>query len=179
MWQNNQVSPEVDRIIKPIIMDMTQIDIAQQQNPLINKNNEPNEIKRLKRRCVHITFNGSDFVIRARTQEDGRLVCPVCGQEIGTEFNDDAIDDYFRCLKRVNQACLFGLLKGLGPGPLMGFITLKEMLPDAAKIHKELNIMASKENKDNNALGNIGAEYATSNMWANLTGYYGGGNNNY
>ena len=174
MWNsNNQPSPEVDRIIKPIIMDMTQIDIVQQNNPLISKNNETNEIKRMKRRCVHITFNGSDFVIRARMQEDGRFVCAVCGQEIGTEFNDDAIDDYFRCLKRVNQACLFGLLNGMQAGPLTGLIALKEMIPDAAKLHKELNIVASKENKDNNAIANIGSEYATGNVFGNITGFYG------
>jgi hypothetical protein len=177
MWNTNEnrPSPEVDRIIKPIIMDMTKIDLIQQNNPQINSNNEDKNIKRMKRRCVHITWDGvSNFTIRARMQDDGRFVCAVCGQEIGTEFDDDAIDDYFRCLKRVNQACLFGLLNGMSAGPLQGFIALKEMLPDAAKVHRELNIIASKENKDNNAIANIGSEYATGNVFGNITGYYGG-----
>jgi hypothetical protein len=175
MWNinENQPSPEVDRIIKPIIMDMTRIALIQENNPQITENNEDKNIKRMKRRCVHITWNGSGFVVRAR-MKDGKLICPVCNQEIGTEFDDDAIDDYFRCLKRVNQACLFGLLNGLAAGPLQGFIFLKEMLPDAARIHKQLNIIANKENKDNNAIGNIGSEYDTGSVYNNITGYYGG-----
>jgi hypothetical protein len=170
---NNKVSPEVDRLIKPIIMDMTQIDIAQQQNPIINNQTEPQDIKRRKRRCVHITFNGQDFVIRAKTLEDGRLVCPVCGQEIGQEFNDDAVDDYFRCLKRVNQLLFFGMLKGMMAGPIQGCLVLKELIPDAAKLHKELNMFVNKESQSNDSLENIGMEYATSDMHKNITGYHG------
>jgi hypothetical protein len=175
MWNKQPVSPDVDRVIKPIIIDMTNISIAEQMDPTI-KNNEPENRKRLKRKCVHITYNQNqtDFVIRARKQEDGKFVCAVCGQEIGTEFNDDAIDDYFRCLKRVNQLCLFGLLHGMPANYLYGIIALKEMLPDVARIHKELNVVVSKENKDNNALDNLGAEYASSS-WNNITGFYGNG----
>lgn len=170
----SKVSPEVDRIIKPIIADMTQIDITQQNNPDILKNNEPAEIKRRKRRCVHITWNGSDFVARPKKRDDGKLVCAVCGQEIGTEFNDDAVDDYFRCLKRVNQLLFFGMLKGMMAGPIAGCIMLKETLPDAAKLHRELNEFVSKENKSNNALENIGAEYQSSDLYRNITGFYSG-----
>ena len=170
----NKVSPEVDRLIKPIIMDMTQIDIAQQQNPIITTQNEPQDIKRRKRRCVHITFNGNDFVIRAKTLDDGRLICPVCGQEIGQDFGEEAVEDYFRCLKRVNQLLFFGMLKGMMAGPIQGCIALKELLPDAAKLHKELNQFVSKEDKSNNSLENIGSEYAISNMHKNLTGFHGG-----
>lgn len=171
---SSKVSPEVDRIIKPIIMDMTNIDIAQQQNPIITNQTEPPEIKRRKRRCVHITFNGQDFVVRAKKTEDGKLVCPVCGQEIGQDFTEEAIQDYFNCLKRVNQLLFFGMLKGMMAGPLNGCIILKELLPDAAKLHKELNQFVNKESQSNNSLDNIGREYATSDIYKNITGFHGG-----
>lgn len=172
----NKVSPEVDRIIKPIIFEMTNIDIAHQQNPMINPNNEPENIKRMKRRCVHITYNRGDFQIRAKKLEDGRLVCPVCGQEIGTEFTEEAIQDYFKCLKRVNQLLFFGMLKGMIAPCVSGCIALKEMIPDAAMLHKQLNSFVTRENKDSDALSNLGQEYSTSDLYKNITGFYGGGN---
>lgn len=169
----NRISPEVDRIIKPIIMEMTNIDLAEQQNPMVSSQQEPPELRRLKRKCVHITFNGTDFVIRPKKDETGELVCPVCKQPIGTEFNEEAIQDYFRCLRRVNQLLFFGMLKGMMAGPIQGCLTLKDLLPDAAKLHKELNAFVSKENKDSNAFDNIGAEYQTSDIYRSITGFYG------
>lgn len=170
---NNKVSPEVDRLIKPIIMDLTNIDITQKEHPIINNQTEPPEIKRRKRSCVHITYNGKDFVVRARKLDDGRLICPVCQQEIGTEFNEEAIQDYFNCLKRVNQLLFFGMLKGMMAGPIQGCLALKNLLPDAARLHKELNQFVNKEAQTDNSLQNIGDEYSVSDAFKNITGFYG------
>jgi hypothetical protein len=167
-----KISPEVDRVIKPIIAELTEIDMTQKMNPMITPNNESQEIKRKKRRCVHITWNGSDFIPRV-VKKDGVLKCAVCGQEIGTEFTEDAVEDYFRCLKRVNQLLFFGMLQGMLAGPIQGCITLKEVLPDAAKLHKELNMYVGRENRSADSIENIGDEYRTSNDDRNLTGFHG------
>lgn len=168
------ISPEVEQVIKPIIYQMTQIDIVQEQNPAVNPNNEPPEIRRLKRDCVHITYRNNKFAYRVSKDEaSGCLVCAVCKQKIGTKFNEEPIEAYKRCLEAVNQLMFFGMLNGMRAELIAACITLKRMLPDAMTLHKQLNAFVSRENKSDDALNNLGSEYQTSDIYRNITGYTG------
>ena len=81
MAQNNlKIHPSVDAIIKPIVYDMTKIDISQKTNPIIGKNNEPDFVKEIKKRCVHIIYDNGEYRPAVKKNENGELVCTACGR---------------------------------------------------------------------------------------------------
>jgi hypothetical protein len=168
-----RISPEVDQVIKPCITAMSDIALVEENMGEIDQGNVSPAVKMAKRRCVHIIWRKGDFVVTVKPVEGNKMVCSVCGAEIGTEFNDDAIDDYFNCLKRVNQLLFFGMFKGLQARPIQGLIALKEMLPDAARLHKAMNQFVAKDDKDQNVKDNLGAEFATNELYRSITGFTG------
>lgn len=156
-----KIHPSVDALIKPIIATMTKIDIAQQSNPIVDPHNEPEYIKEAKKSCVHITFDGSDYKLRAAETDDGRLVCQVCGREIATKFDKSAVDTLMEATKVINQIVFFGMLNGLKAEPLATLISLKRALPAAAKLIAELNEYVKRDESSSDAVSNIGNEYNT------------------
>lgn len=156
-----KIHPSVDALIKPIIETMTKIDIAQQSNPLVGSHNEPDYIKEAKKSCVHITFDGSDYKIRADKTSDGRLVCQVCGREIATAFDKNAVDILMQATKIINQIAFFGMLNGLMAEPLATLISIKRTLPAAAQLLSELNEYVKRDESNADTVNNIGVEYNT------------------
>ena len=71
-----KIDPQVDAVIKPIIYEMTKIDIAQQSNPVIGPDNEPKVYKEKKKECVHITYDGNDFRLRTEMTPEGKTCMP-------------------------------------------------------------------------------------------------------
>lgn len=106
-----KIHPQVDALIKPIIYEMTRIDLAQQTNPLIGSKNEPEAIKEKKKECVHITYDGNEYRLRTEKTADGRLVCRACGHEINTKFDDAAVNLLKDATKVIDQLLLFGMLQ--------------------------------------------------------------------
>ena len=158
----NKIHPDVNNLIQPIVYDMTKIKLMQSQQMRRvagGKNNEPEEIKIRKRSCVHIVFDGSDFQIAAKTNDEGKLVCECCGREIGTKFDDDAVKKINDALPVINQLLLFGMLNGLQRKPLENLIVLKNLLPDAAQIMSQLCEYVKNENERVSTKDNIGYEY--------------------
>jgi hypothetical protein len=168
-----RISPEVDQVIKPIIGEMSKIALIEENMTEVDTNNVPMEVKLAKRRCVHIIWRKNDFVVTVKPDKDGKMKCPLCGATIGTDFGEEAVDDYFKCLERVNQLLFFGMFKGLQAAPIMGLIRLKEMLPDAARLQRALNQYVLKDEKDQSINDAIGAEFATNDLYRSITGFTG------
>ena len=165
-----KIDPQVDAVIKPIIYEMTKIDIAQQSNPVIGTDNEPKVYKEKKKECVHITYDGNDFRLRTEMTPEGKLVCRVCGREIGTKFDRSSVDAITECLKVVNQIVVFGLVNGLRAEPLLTLLSLKRTLPAVAQLMAELNEYVKREEANTDAEKNIGYGYTINNN-RNITSY--------
>ena len=157
-----KIHPNVDAVIKPIVYEMTRIDIAQKSNPIIGSQNEPDYIKETKKKCVHIIFENGEFRLATKRNDDGKLVCTACGRTINTKFDQSAVDTITAAIEVVNQVLFFGLLNGLRAEPLETLISIKTQLPAAAQLLKELNLYVKNENQNNDDSSNIGLEYATT-----------------
>jgi hypothetical protein len=170
MAQNNlRIHPSVDAIIKPIVYDMTKIDISQKTNPIIGKNNEPDFIKEMKKRCVHIIFDNGEYRPAVKKNENGELVCSACGRKINIKFDSTAVDTIMDCISVINQLTFFGLLNGLRAEPLETLISIKTQLPAAAQLLKELNLYVKNETQNDNDAANIGTEYALPSQLKSIT----------
>lgn len=171
MTNYEEFDPQVYGIIEPIIDVMTQINIAQKTNPYLNEKNEPEQVKEAKRCCVHIIreANGEPRLAAERS-EDGKLVCSVCGREINTQFNKDALDAFDKFNTVINQLLLFGMFRGLAAGPVKSLIDIKRVLPSLRGRLEELINFVTNETKNSETEGNIGTEYAIPNMRA-ITSY--------
>lgn len=157
--------PRVYDIINPIINAMTQIDIAQKASPTLTDKTEPENIKEMKRSCVHIIreSNGEPKIAVSR-DTNGDLVCKVCGRKINTKFDQDAIDTLEKAGSVLNQLLLFGMFHGLSYGPVQSILDIKRVLPLLIARLKELNNYIANESKNSNAENNIGTEYAINNI---------------
>lgn len=164
-----KIHPAVDALIKPIISEMTRIDIAQQTNPIIGSHNEPEYVKEMKKSCVHITFDGNDYRLRTEKTADGKLVCRVCGREIATKFDNSGVETLTNAIKVINQLLLFGMLNGLKAEPIATLISLKKTLPAAAQLLKELNEYVKHDEASADAERNIGLEYNTPGTFRSIT----------
>ena len=170
MAQNSlKIHPSVDAIIKPIVYDMTKIDISQKTNPIIGKNNEPDYIKEIKKRCVHIIYDNGEYRPAVKKNENGELVCTACGRKINIKFDSTAVDTIMDAIAVVNQLVFFGLLNGLRAEPLETLISVKTQLPAAAQLLKELNQYVKNETQNNNDASNIGTEYALPSQLRSIT----------
>lgn len=163
-----KIHPSVDALIKPIVYEMTKIDIAQQTNPIIGSHNEPDYIKEAKKSCVHITFDGNDYRLRTEKRGD-KLYCTVCGREINTKFDKSAVDTIMESIKVVNQLLLFGMLNGLKAEPIATLISLKRTLPSVAQILSELNEYVKIDEQSADSEKNIGIEYNTPGTFRSIT----------
>lgn len=163
MANNLKIHPDVDAVIKPIVYDMTRIEITQRTNPIIGTNNEPDYVKEIKKQCVHIIFEDNEFRLATRKNKDGKLVCSACGRTINTEFNEEAVKKITDCIEVLNQVLLFGMLNGLRAEPIKTIISVKKTLPAIAALAKELNEYVAKEKASTETFSNIGTEYAFGN----------------
>lgn len=154
-----KIHPQVDAVIKPIVYEMTRINIAQKTNPIIGSHNEPEYVKETKKKCVHIVFENGEYKLATEKNADGKLVCTACGRVINTKFDDNAVKTLTDAIEVINQLLLFGMLNGLRAEPIEALISLKSMLPAASKLLKELNEYVKRDNASANDASNIGAEY--------------------
>lgn len=166
---NLKIHPSVDAVIKPIVYEMTRIDLAQKTNPIIGTHNEPDFVKETKKQCVHIIFENGEFRLATQKNADGKLVCRACGRTIGTKFDQSAVDTLTAAIEVVNQLLLFGMLNGLRAEPIQTLISLKSTLPAAAQLLKELNDYVKRENAAADDASNIGTEYAIPNNYRSIT----------
>lgn len=164
--------PQVYAYIEPIIAAMTQIDIAQRTQPYLNDKSEPESMKEMKKSCVHIiNESNNEPKIAVSRNNDGDLVCRVCGRKINTKFDADAVETLEKAGTILNQLLLFGMFHGLAYGPVRTIIDIKRVLPSLIARLKELNTFIANESKSNEANeGNIGTEYAINNM-RSITGF--------
>lgn len=174
MAQNKlEINPSVDAIVKPIIFEMTKIDITQKTNPIIGKQNEPDYIKEIKKRCVHVIYDNGEYHPSVQKNEQGELYCRVCGRKINTKFDEASVHKISDCVEVINQLVFFGLLNGLRAEPIEALISIKAQLPAAAKLLSELNNFVKNVNNDNNSAGSIGAEYVIPSQLRSITSYRG------
>lgn len=166
---NLKIHPSVDAIIKPIVYEMTRIDIAQKTNPIIGSQNEPDYIKETKKKCVHIIFENGEFRLATQKNAEGKLVCRACGRVIGTKFDQSSVDTISNAIEVVNQVLLFGLLNGLRAEVIQTLISIKAVLPSVNQLLSELNDYVKRDNAAANDASNIGTEYAIPNQYRNIT----------
>ena len=166
---NLKIHPSVDAIIKPIVYEMTRIDIAQKTNPIIGSQNEPDYIKETKKKCVHIIFENGEFRLATQKNVEGKLVCRACGRVIGTKFDQSSVDTISNAIEVVNQVLLFGLLNGLRAEVIQTLISIKAVLPSVNQLLSELNDYVKRDNAAANDASNIGTEYAIPNQYRNIT----------
>jgi hypothetical protein len=166
---NLKIHPSVDAIIKPIVYEMTRIDIAQKTNPIIGSQNEPDYIKETKKKCVHIIFENGEFRLATQKNAEGKLVCRACGRVIGTKFDQTSVDAISNAIEVVNQVLLFGLLNGLRAEVIQTLISVKAVLPSVNQLLSELNEYVKRDNAAANDASNIGTEYAIPNQYRNIT----------
>lgn len=164
-----KISPDVIQAVKPIIDDMSRIDIEQRMNTSLGPHNEPIAVKEIKKSCVHIVWNGKDFQIAVKRTDDGRLVCAACGREIYNKFDKSSVDKIMDAIPVINQVMFFGMLSGMKAEPIKTLISLKRILPSVAQLAHELNEYVSRSDKSSEALDNIGAEYKTPQLFAGIT----------
>ncbi len=160
MASNLKIHPQVDAVIKPIVYDMTRIYIAQKTNPIIGTHNEPDYVKEMKRRCVHIIFENGEYRLKTHKNAEGKLICDVCGRTINIKFDNSAVQKITDAIEVVNQTLLFGMLNGMRAEPIETLISLKAALPGVAQLQKELNDFVKRDNTSADNAANIGAEYA-------------------
>ncbi len=165
---NNKIHPSVDAVIKPIVYEMTRINIAQQTNPIIGSNNEPDYVKEIKKKCVHIIFDGGEYRL-ATDKINGKLVCRACGRTIGVKFDDTATQKITDCIEVINQLLFFGLLNGLRAEVVQTLISIKSTLPAANQLLKELNEFVKRDNAAANDASNVGTEYAIPSQYRSIT----------
>jgi hypothetical protein len=163
-----KISPDVIQVIKPIIDDMSKIDLEQRMNANLGPHNEPFAVKEIKKSCVHVIWTGRDFQIAVKRVDD-KLICTACGREICQKFDKSSVDAIMNAIPVVNQVLFFGMLHGMKAEPIQTLISLKRTLPAVAQLASELNDYVSKSDKASEALDNIGAEYNTPQLFSGIT----------
>lgn len=165
----NQVSPAVIEMLKPIIDAMTTVNMRQKFDQSLGPHTESHDVKEMKKKCVHVIFEDNDYHLAVKRQENGMLKCTVCGREINTKFDKDAVDTLMAAIPVLNGLVMFGMLIGLRPEPLNMLISLKSVLPSAAQLQLELNQFVNKTDKNADAVNNLGMEYQTPDLFNSIT----------
>lgn len=166
---NLKIHPHVDAVIKPIVYDMTRIEVAQRTNPIIGTHNEADYIKELKKQCVHIIYEDGEYRLATYKNADGKLVCRACGRTINTKFDQSAVNKIDDCIEVLNQVLLFGMLNGLRAEPIQTLISIKKTLPAVSKLAKELNEYVKREDSSADSVSNLGIEYASPGTFNPIT----------
>lgn len=153
-----RINPDVQRLITPIMERMTAIHMAERNVPAIgNTNNDP--YKREKQECVHFIFNGNQPECTLVKTQDGKLKCKVCDREIGTHFDNTAVQTLLEARKVVEQIMFFGMINNMKADCVAGCIDLKKILPELAQIIAQLNEYVKREEQNIDASNNIGEQY--------------------
>jgi hypothetical protein len=165
----NKCHPDVAKIILPIMQSMTEIEYKQKCNPIVGPENEPQIIKMQKRLCIHMTLSTSnDDILRLKRNEEGILVCQVCGRPIYAKFDDTAVTKITDAISVVNQVLVFGLMNGIMDDNIKILLQMKQLLPEVAKMSKSLNDFVRRENSNADSADNLGVEYM-SNGYRSIT----------
>lgn len=165
-----KINPNVQRILTPIINDMTTIHMIEMSSPLIGVNNRGDQYKREKQSCVHMIFNGNSAYPECQLEKtaDDKLRCRVCGREVYAKFDGHNVEMLLDARKVVEQVLFFGMVNNMTPEIVQACIDMKRMLPDLAQVTSELNEFVKREDSNNDAIGNIGDEYRSQT----ITGMY-------
>ena len=167
-----RVSGQVHESIKRIVANMTIVDAAQ-RNAIYDSAKENFNVREAKKECIHVIEKDGRLTLTIDRIKDGPdkgcLFCTVCGRTINTKFNADAVDTLMNAVKIVNGLAFFGMLNGLKAEPLQTLIAVKTVLPAIAQLQSELNAYVNKVDKANDAIGNIGDEYRTPDMFNSIT----------
>jgi len=167
-----RIHPSVDAVIKPIIYEMTKIDIAQTTDPIIGSSrNEPEQVKEIKKRCVHIIYDKGNFRLAVHKDAHGDYVCRACGRKINAQFDETAVKKITDAIEVINQLLLFGMLNGLKAEPIDTLISLKATLPAAAQLMKELNEYIKRDNKAAENAASLGSEFNIPSQYRGITQY--------
>ncbi|MBR1988156.1 MAG: hypothetical protein IKA36_03845 [Clostridia bacterium] len=162
MTRQDKIHPEVRALLHQNIMDATNLDIRQKAIARMGMKppqDTPTD-QMTKKRCCHLTYNGSEPVLRIRRHSNGKVICDVCNREIFTDFkNDRNIDILTDAIKVINQLLIFGMFNNLMAQPIAMLISLKEVLPDVAKLAGELNAHVLRVEASTATEANLGAEY--------------------
>lgn len=164
-----KISPDVIQVIRPIITDMSNIALEQRMNTNIGPHNEPPIVKEIKKACVHIVWDGKDFQLAVKKTEDGKLVCKACGREICQTFDKSSVEKITDAIPVINQVLFFGMLSGLKAEPIQTLISVKKALPAIAQLASELNAYVKNADQTADAIGNLGSEYKTPQLFAGIT----------
>lgn len=164
-----KISPDVIQVIRPIITDMSNIALEQRLNTNLGPHNESPIVKEIKKKCVHIIWDGKDFQLAVKRTDDNKLVCKACGREISQTFDKTSVDAIMNAIPVVNQVLFFGMLNGLKAEPIQTLISVKQALPAVAQLASELNEYVRKSDQTADAIGNLGAEYKTPSLFSGIT----------
>lgn len=157
-----KVNNEVREFITPIVEGMTRIyETNKHTSPLVGGQYDNENIKMLKRDCVHIILDvkTGKHVLAAKKTNEGKVVCAACGREISTEFGDAAQLKIAEAEKVINQLVTFGMMNGLDVKAVRTLVSIKHVLPDVMKLVGELGEFIAKSSTSTEALGDIGSEY--------------------
>jgi hypothetical protein len=153
-----QIHPDVQRILTPIISRMTAIYITEHNTPVIGGNHN-DQYKREKQECVHIIFDGNSPKSMLVKSPDGKLKCAVCGREICTKFDGSSIQTLLEARKVVEQLLYFGMVNHMKADLIMTCIDIKKCLPELATLLAQLNEFVKREESNMDTVSNIGDEY--------------------
>lgn len=164
--KNNKykIAPDTLELIKGIIDEMTKIDLARQQNPSYSTQNEPERVKEMKKKCVHITCLDGKPQIRIHKHADGKYRCDACGRSLDTSFDKTAINKIMDAIEVIQGECFFGMLLGLKADPVRTLIAIKSTLPAVAQLLAELNEYIKRDQNESDTASNIGLEYRDTNI---------------
>lgn len=157
-----KLNVEVKEYIAPIVDGMTRIyETNKHTSPLVGGQYDNENIKMLKRDCVHIIrdYKTGKFVLAIKKTNEGKIVCQACGREVSTDFGENAQNTLSEAEKVINQVVVFGMMNGLEKDALKTLISIKHVLPDVMKLVGELGVFVQKSTTSNENLGDIGSEY--------------------
>ena len=159
----NQIAPDVQQMIIPIIDDMTQIYTEQKLNPNLNIMNENIQIKQKKRTCVHILrTSDNSLTIPINHNAKGEVICEACGRKIEQEFN---IEKDFPIIEGtidiVNKLLTYGQIQGMTTNAIRICLDLKCLLPELMKLDKNLTDFMKLEDAKNDTINNLGSEFGS------------------
>lgn len=157
-----KVNNEVKEVIAPIIEGMTRVyETNKHCKPAVAGSYENESVKMLKRDCVHVIIDKTSgrFVLAAKRNNEGKLICQACGREISTEFGEAAQLKLIEAEKVINQVVFFGMMNDLDADVIKTLISMKHVMPDVHKLAGELGQFVQKSTTSTESLGDIGKEY--------------------
>ena len=189
MSKKLNLQPNVIALFKPIVDAMTQIQQQQKLYPQVGPHNEPEAVKAMKRRCVHMVWidkripdpnninynyqNTSEtMTIAAKRKKNGELVCQACGRTLNTTYDETAVNTIMAAIQVIDGLVLMGAANNLDAEALRALISVKELLPGVAMLQAELNDYIRRDTQNAQAETNIVEIYETPERFGSITGYH-------